>query len=100
MPPTLRKRKALATEPAAVPPAKKMGVIGKAIEKVQEATKPAPKVETTSKVTVGDIIDLEGFGGDIEMNDGRKTTLKSLVDGSKGGVVLFTYPAASTPGCE
>ncbi|KAH6652928.1 thioredoxin-like protein, partial [Truncatella angustata] len=31
--------------------------------------------------------------------DGKKTTLKELVDESKSGVVLFTYPKASTPGC-
>ncbi|EEY14508.1 peroxiredoxin DOT5 [Verticillium alfalfae VaMs.102] len=40
-----------------------------------------------------------GFGGEIETNDGKKTTLKALVDESKAGVVLFTYPKASTPGC-
>jgi peroxiredoxin Q/BCP len=51
------------------------------------------------KVAVGDTIDLEGFGGEIETNDGTKTTLKALVEESKAGVVLFTYPKASTPGC-
>ena len=29
-----------------------------------------------------------------------KTTLAKLVEESKGGVVLFTYPKASTPGCK
>ncbi|OIW23447.1 alkyl hydroperoxide reductase/ thiol specific antioxidant/ Mal allergen, partial [Coniochaeta ligniaria NRRL 30616] len=48
---------------------------------------------------VGDIINLDGFGGEIATNDGTKTTLKALVDESKAGVVLFTYPKASTPGC-
>ncbi|EEU45188.1 uncharacterized protein NECHADRAFT_8856, partial [Fusarium vanettenii 77-13-4] len=48
---------------------------------------------------VGDVVDLDGFGGEIETNDGEKTTLKALVDESKAGVVLFTYPKASTPGC-
>lgn len=51
------------------------------------------------KLVVGESISLEGFGGEIETNDGEKTTLKKLVDDSKGGVVLFTYPKASTPGC-
>jgi thioredoxin-dependent peroxiredoxin len=66
-----------------------------------EAKKPAveaPKAKT--KVAVGDTIALEGFGGEIQTNDGKKTTLKELVDESKSGVVLFTYPKASTPGCK
>ena len=45
----------------------------------------------------GDKINLEGFGGEIETNDGQKTTLAQLVKSSKKGVVLFTYPKASTP---
>lgn len=52
------------------------------------------------KLTVGDLIDLEGFGGEVETQDGEKTNLKKLVDDSKNGVVIFTYPKASTPGCE
>ncbi|KAG5994667.1 hypothetical protein E4U52_000889 [Claviceps spartinae] len=51
------------------------------------------------KVAVGDVIDLDGFGGEIETNDGKKTTLKELVEESGSGVVVFTYPKASTPGC-
>jgi peroxiredoxin Q/BCP len=110
MPPELRKRKAPAGEPAAAPPAKKKGPVAKAVAKVKEAV--APKTKKTApaktngataestKIAVGETIDLEGFGGEIETNDGVKTTLKALVDESKGGVVLFTYPKASTPGCE
>jgi peroxiredoxin Q/BCP len=49
---------------------------------------------------VGDTIDLASFGGEIETNAGDKTTLAKLVEESKGGVVLFTYPKASTPGCK
>ncbi|EME44348.1 hypothetical protein DOTSEDRAFT_71998 [Dothistroma septosporum NZE10] len=61
-------------------------------EPVTEAPKGgAPKV--------GDSITLDGFGGEIETNDGEKTTLAKLVSESKSGVVLFTYPKASTPGC-
>ncbi|KAF3007838.1 hypothetical protein E8E13_010726 [Curvularia kusanoi] len=48
---------------------------------------------------VGDTIDLASFGGEVETHDGQKTTLAKLVEESKGGVVLFTYPKASTPGC-
>lgn len=75
---------------------------------VQKKTKSAPKPKETvtpsevptSKVPqVDDIIDLEGFGGEIETNDGAKTNLKKLVEESSAGVVLFTYPKASTPGC-
>ncbi|KAG5919510.1 hypothetical protein E4U61_000815 [Claviceps capensis] len=51
------------------------------------------------KVAVGDVIDLDGFGGEIETNDGIKTSLKELVEESGSGVVVFTYPKASTPGC-
>lgn len=49
---------------------------------------------------VDDTIDIEGFGGEIETHDGDKTTLKALVEKSKAGIVLFTYPKASTPGCK
>jgi len=49
--------------------------------------------------TAGATIELDGFGGEVETNDGKKTTLKQLVEESKAGVVLFTYPKANTPGC-
>ncbi|KAG9503090.1 hypothetical protein J7337_005928 [Fusarium musae] len=76
--------------------------------KEEEKTEEVPKAEepkaeepkkTVGKPKVGDVVDLDGFGGEIETNDGEKTTLKKLVDESKSGVVLFTYPKASTPGC-
>ncbi|KAF2235180.1 AhpC-TSA-domain-containing protein [Viridothelium virens] len=53
----------------------------------------------TGAPKVGDSIDLEDFGGEIETHDGEKTSLKQLVADSKSGVVIFTYPKASTPGC-
>lgn len=59
----------------------------------------AAPTEAKKKVAAGDVISLDDFGGEIETNDGKKTTLKQLVDESKSGVVLFTYPKASTPGC-
>lgn len=77
--------------------------------KEEEKTEEVPKAEepkaeepkkTVGKPKVGDVVDLDGFGGEIETNDGEKTTLKKLVDESKSGVVLFTYPKASTPGCK
>ncbi|RGP73421.1 peroxiredoxin q bcp [Fusarium longipes] len=76
--------------------------------KEEEKSEEVPKAEepkaqgakkTGGKLEVGDVVDLDGFGGEIETNDGEKTTLKKLVDESKSGVVLFTYPKASTPGC-
>jgi peroxiredoxin Q/BCP len=87
----LRKRKAPAPPP----------VVQK---KVKSAPKPketvTPSEASTQKVLqVDDVIDLEGFGGEIETNDGAKTNLKKLVEESSAGVVLFTYPKASTPGC-
>jgi len=105
MPPELRKRKAPAAEAATAPPSKRKGPVAKAVAKVKQVVTGGPKAATTngalstSKTAVGDMINLEGFGGEIETNDGEKTTLKALVDESKGGVVLFTYPKASTPGC-
>ena len=51
------------------------------------------------KVEVGNSLKLDGFGGEINTHDGESTTLQSLVQKSDNGVVLFTYPKASTPGC-
>lgn len=103
MPPELRKRKAPASEPAPAPPAKKKGPVAKVVAKVKEAVLPKPNKSSgeasSSNIAVGSVITLDGFGGEIETNDGAKVTLKQLVDESKGGVVLFTYPKASTPGC-
>ncbi|KAJ5787416.1 hypothetical protein N7457_002406, partial [Penicillium paradoxum] len=55
---------------------------------------PAPKVPEAD-----DTIDIENFGGEFETNEGEKTSLKKLLEESKSGVVFFTYPKASTPGC-
>lgn len=107
MPPVLRKRKEREAPPP--PPPKKVAKEPKAKAKAAPKTEAAPvkkeaakKVEAKedSAVAVGDVVDLESFGGEVETNDGKTVTLKQLVDESKGGVVLFTYPKASTPGCE
>jgi len=45
------------------------------------------------------IADLSAFGGEIETHTGTKTTLSALLQESPGGIVIFTYPRASTPGC-
>ncbi|KAI1107131.1 AhpC-TSA-domain-containing protein [Jackrogersella minutella] len=107
MPVELRKRKAPA--PAPEPPARKQSKVSKVAAKVKETVKAKPAKSAkpakangstkAAKPVVGDIITLDGFGGEIETNDGDKTTLKELVDESKSGVVIFTYPKASTPGC-
>nr|POE94284.1 peroxiredoxin dot5 [Quercus suber] len=60
------------------------------------AKKPAAAAAPPTK---GDTIELDSFGGEVETNEGEKTTLAKLVAASKAGVVLFTYPKASTPGC-
>lgn len=100
MPVELRKRKAPA--PAPEPPAKKKST-PKAAPKAK-AAKPAANGSATpaaaSVPKVGDVIDLAGFGGDISTHEGKSVTLQSLVSESKAGVVLFTYPRASTPGCK
>jgi peroxiredoxin Q/BCP len=116
MPRELRKRKqAPAVEPDTAPvakkPSSKKGPVAKAVAKVNEvaeevlALKAAPKAKanghlSVSKVVVGSTIDLDGFGGEIETHEGEKTSLRKLLDESKAGVVLFTYPKASTPGCR
>jgi hypothetical protein len=95
----LRKRKT-PTEPAPPPAAKKnSNPIKKAVEKAKEAVI-GESANGTEKLSVGDTIPLDGFGGEVETHDGQKTTLKKLLEESKEGVVLFTYPKASTPGCE
>ncbi|KAL7804967.1 AhpC-TSA domain-containing protein [Trichoderma aethiopicum] len=74
------------------------------VKEPKEDAKDEPKDDkkkpaAAGNIAVGDVLDLEGFGGEVQTNDGEKTTLKKLVDESKSGVVLFTYPKASTPGC-
>lgn len=100
----LRKRKAPA-EP--VQTEKKPKVAAKATPKGRSraSEKPVQKTSSTqspkaSVPKVGEVIQLDGFGGEIETHEGAKTTLKALVDASDAGVVLFTYPKASTPGCK
>jgi len=114
----LRKRKTPPVAPAE-PAKKKPGpkpktskgvkeVVEEKVEQVTTAVKKAvggsgaagaTKSATGAPPKVGDVITLEGFGGEVETQDGEKVTLKGLVDASKAGVVLFTYPKASTPGC-
>lgn len=105
----LRKRKD-PPQPAPPAPARKRSSnpIKSGADKAKAAPTDEPKPSASSSKasstggfpTVGSSIDLDEFGGEIETNDGEKTSLKQLVDESTGGVVLFTYPKASTPGCR
>lgn len=104
MPVELRKRKAAPTQPE---PVKKKAATAKTTkkaapkaEKATEEVKSKSTATTTAVPRVGDVISLEGFGGELQTQDGASTTLESLIASSKAGVVLFTYPRASTPGCE
>lgn len=93
----LRKRKAPTQPPVAEKKKKPATTASKPAKETSQPEKPSAP-DTIPKV--GDTISLDDFGGEIETNDGAKTTLKKLVDESKAGVVLFTYPKASTPGCK
>jgi thioredoxin-dependent peroxiredoxin len=105
MPVELRKRKDPPAQPP--PPARKKTATGKLAQAkaavknaVTGASSKKEKAAPAGAPTVGSTITLEGFGGDIETHDGEKTSLAKLVEDSKAGVVLFTYPKASTPGCK
>ncbi|KAL6236334.1 hypothetical protein BDW75DRAFT_206933 [Aspergillus navahoensis] len=91
----LRKRKATAPPPLQSTKRTKTKVPGTTSNAAGNTT-PSP---AKSVPKVGGVLDLNDFGGDFETHDGIKTTLKTLVDESEAGVVLFTYPKASTPGC-
>ena len=88
----LRKRKE--APPAQPPPPKKANSV-----KSSTSSNANGSSASSVKIAVGDTVTLDGFGGEVETNDGEKTTLKALVEKSGNGVVLFTYPKASTPGC-
>jgi peroxiredoxin Q/BCP len=109
----LRKRKVAPTAPAEPAPKKaapkpkpKTSKLKEALEeKVEQVSATLKKAvgggnANTATPKVGDVITLEGFGGEVETQNGTKVTLKKLVDESKAGVVIFTYPRASTPGCK
>jgi peroxiredoxin Q/BCP len=91
-------------------PAEKKTAVGKAKAVVADAVAAVTETVTeavngataasTGPPKVGETIDLATFAGEVETHEGVKTTLAKLVEESKGGVVLFTYPKASTPGCE
>lgn len=96
----LRKRKAPADT---VPPpraVKKINSVKSSTSSKKGDSSTNGSAATSNKLIAGDTIIIDGFGGEVETNDGEKVTLKKLMDESKSGVVLFTYPKASTPGCK
>jgi peroxiredoxin Q/BCP len=106
MPVELRKRKA--PENASTPIAKKASSIKEKVKAAITGNKDSSSASTetnggaaaSKKITVGETVSLDDFGGEIETEAGEKTSLKKLIEASSGGVVLFTYPKASTPGCK
>ena len=99
-PSKLSKAKAVVAEKVE---AVKETVTGKSNGEKAEAPAPTPAAATSAggPPKVGDTIgDVAAFGGEIETHEGTKTSLAKLLETSKGGVVLFTYPKASTPGCK
>ena len=94
----LRKR------PAREEPPPKPAAAPKKPKKSDDATAPNGKTANPAagaiSPNVRDTIALASFGGEVETHDGEKVTLAKLVEESKAGVVLFTYPKASTPGCK
>ncbi|RKF60127.1 Peroxiredoxin bcp1 [Golovinomyces cichoracearum] len=114
MPCVLRKRSAPDIPAPLAQPAKKKSkntaATAKKAPKVKNLSpspSSPPKAEKSKKKkeaisqnpVVGCTINLNQFGGEIETHEGAKTTLQELVERSESGVVLFTYPKASTPGC-
>lgn len=97
--------KAKKEEPSVVE--KAQAVVADAVETVKEAVASTVNGDSSETATaptgtpkVGDTVSLADFGGEVETNEGTKTSLAKLVEQSKSGVVLFTYPKASTPGCK
>lgn len=95
----LRKRKAHFQEPSRSPPLKKRNSTVP-IASVPESGAPAKGFSSRAELVAGDTINTDGFGGDISTHTGEKATLKSLLESCQNGVILFTYPKASTPGCK
>lgn len=97
----LRKRKISSQPPLIEKRSKKAKTPTTKLPENVDAKELFKKSDTShSTINVGDNIDLGRYSGEIELNNGQKTTLKKLVDASNSGVVLFTYPRASTPGCK
>lgn len=98
----LRKRRE-APSAGSEPPLKKSSSATKAKADpgpAKSASRVIGDVGAGNMLKVGSTVEFDGFGGEVETQDGDMTNLKMLVNDSKNGVVLFTYPKASTPGCK
>lgn len=96
----LRKRKARLQEPTTSPPLKKRISSAPIPVAPEQSVAPVKGKSSPVQLVPGEVINVNGFGGEILTHAGEKTTLKSLLESSENGVMLFTYPKASTPGCK
>lgn len=59
-----------------------------------------PATLPLSPTSVGkQLTSLSTFGGPLETHTGSSTTFADLLTASTSGLIIFTYPRASTPGC-
>ncbi|RPA84353.1 AhpC-TSA-domain-containing protein [Ascobolus immersus RN42] len=69
----------------------------KPVEEKKADEKPAEEKKTVTLLKVGDSIPEELAG--VKTEEGESTSLKTLLEKSEKGIIVFAYPAASTPGC-
>lgn len=71
--------------------------------KAKKVSSTAKAVETSSSASkllkVGSDIPSATLALQITTQDGTSTTLSALLSSSDTGIIIFTYPKASTPGC-
>jgi peroxiredoxin Q/BCP len=61
----------------------------KAVATTEKPAAVAKSSKAAGLLTVGETIDLESFGGEVETHDGKKVTLKQLLEESKSGLGKF-----------
>lgn len=87
-----------ATEDLENPPEK--GKVDTTSTTVAQSTTLEPATVPLSTASVGKIVpNLPTFGGTLESHTGNKVTFADLLTQSTSGLIIFTYPRASTPGC-
>lgn len=97
--PVLRKRKGSPVQTTLPGAAKRKTADGSATVAKGSAKSQGSGNASVVSIAAGAVIDLDTFGGHVETHEGTSVTLGQLVKQSTAGVVLFTYPKASTPGC-
>ncbi|KAK2750631.1 hypothetical protein FQN57_002702 [Myotisia sp. PD_48] len=99
--PAPKKRARTTTKKAATAPKEKKEVESKAKEVEEDNATAAVTPNDNKRATPeqDDVLDLSLYEDEIQLEDGTTTSFKALVDESKSGVIVFTYPKASTPGC-